>query len=342
MKLKILAEDQNSVKLLMETDEDVKIIASVISLNDRVSMKTLRKIKKDENVDSERKLVFMKINVQKKEYNNELKKLKLLGKIVECSDQNVQLNSYHSFEIESGSTIAIEKDRWDNIDRYTIQKALRTSKKKLLNLLLMDEQSCIFSELNNSGYSIKVEIKGNLSKKSSDYDEEKKKYYTKILNYLSNIKNLEPLVIAGPGFAKEDFAKLLIQKLKLKNVKVISASYVNESGLHELINSEELKDIVKDFLIADQQKIVNAFLVHVSKAKDDVVYGIAEVKLALDYHAINHLIVLESLLDNLEVRDIVNKVLDMNLNVTIISDDSEPGQLFSSFKIAAFTKFKVN
>ncbi|MEM4367550.1 MAG: hypothetical protein QXO21_00805, partial [Candidatus Anstonellales archaeon] len=113
------------------------------------------------------------------------------------------------------------------------------------------------------------------------------------------------------------------------------------SGLHELLSSEDMNEIIKEYLVTEQLKIVNAFLEHLSKNRDDIIYGFDYVKQGLDYNAINQLIVLESLLDNQDFRDLVNKAIDLKIKVHIIADDSEPGKLFSAFKISAFTKFKI-
>lgn len=339
--MRLLAEEGNIIKLLIENLEDLRVLYSIISINDRITMKTIRKIKHDESSEGEKKQVTIKLKVEKKEYNKELQKLKFLGKIIECTDENVKLNSYHSFDVEIKDSLTIEKDFWDNLSILAIQRALSESKKRVLLLLLVDEQSCIIANITNTGYEIKTEINADLSKESKTYVDDKTKYFNKILNYLSNLKEIEPLVIAGPGFFKEELAKFLKEKLKLKSIKIATASYVNPSGLHELLNSEDMNDIIKEYLVAEQLKIVNAFLEHLSKNKDDIVYGFEYVKQALDYNAINQLIVLESLLDNQEFRDLVNKAIDLKIKVHILSDDSEPGKLFSSFKIGAFTKFKI-
>ncbi|MEM3372740.1 MAG: hypothetical protein QXF76_00810 [Candidatus Anstonellales archaeon] len=339
--MKLLAEEGNTIKLLIENVEDIRVIHSIISINDRITMKTIRKIKHDESSEAEKKQVTIKLKVEKKEYNNELKKLKILGKIIECSDENVKLNSYHSFDVEIKDSLTIEKDHWDNLSILSIQRALNESKKRVLLLLLVDEQSCIIANITNTGYEIKTEINAGLSKESKTYVEDKIKYFNKILNYLTNLKEIEPLVIAGPGFFKEELAKFLKEKIKLKSIKITTASYVNHSGLHELLSSEDMNEIIKEYLVTEQLKIVNAFLEHLSKNRDDIIYGFDYVKQGLDYNAINQLIVLESLLDNQDFRDLVNKAIDLKIKVHIIADDSDPGKLFSAFKIGAFTKFKI-
>lgn len=337
--MKILYEEYERVGFIAETLNDLQALFSVIREGDMIKSKTIRKIKVNET-EAERKLVTVKIRAEKIELVSDVPKLRVLGKIVECDDPQVQLQSHHSIDLELHRQFEIEKEHWNKIDILSIKRAIEQSRKVLFTVILIDDEKAICAEVSPRGYSIKAEFSSNASKRSDDYEKAKASYIQRIINYLKNCKINPPLIVAGPGFTKEKLLDSVKNELKLHCI-LETVGYANETGLAELMSSEKVMSLVKDYWFSEQEKMVNSFIAHLVSGKEDVTYGLENVQKATDYRAVSALIVHEHLLRNKEVRDLVDKNIDMQAQVTVVSSESDAGAKFKSFGIAAFTKFKI-
>lgn len=107
-------------------------------------------------------------------------------------------------------------------------------------------------------------------------------------------KDLVGIIIGGPGPIKDDFAAgdFLSEALKKKIIGIKDVGYADESGLEELV--ERSADILRETGIIYEKNLLNRFFLNLQKDTGLSIYGIAEVKSALDIGAVDTLIVSES------------------------------------------------
>jgi len=123
--LKIVKSDLNIRKLKIQNDLDVWHLQQIVEQKDLVKARTVRTIfirREDQKEKGRRKLVLLKIRVEKIEFDEYQKKLRLNGKIVEGPEE-IQLGDYHTIEVGRGDVIEIEKERWNEEQLERLKRA---------------------------------------------------------------------------------------------------------------------------------------------------------------------------------------------------------------------------
>lgn len=123
--MKILESDPQVKKLKMENDLDVWHLQQIVEQKDLVKAKTVRTIfirRGEEEEKGRKKLVTLKIRVEKMEFDEYGKKLRLTGKILEGPEE-IQLGDYHTIEVGRGDVIELEKVRWSGEQLERLRRA---------------------------------------------------------------------------------------------------------------------------------------------------------------------------------------------------------------------------
>jgi len=121
-------------------------------------------------------------------------------------------------------------------------------------------------------------------------------FFTKVADSANEIflkeKNLKGIIIAGPGPQKENFFrnKYLNYQLQNKVLGVKDVGYTGEEGLEELV--ERSLDLLEQAAVVKERELM-AKLFSELKTGGNVVYGLDEVKKALDASAVEQLLVSE-------------------------------------------------
>lgn len=123
--MKIIESGLQTKRLAVESDLDVWHLQQIIEHNDFAKAKTVRTIfvkRGEEREKGRRKLVLLKIKVEKIEFEEYTKRLRLTGKIVEAPEE-VQLGDYHTIEVGRGTAVEIEKKRWTEEQLERLKRA---------------------------------------------------------------------------------------------------------------------------------------------------------------------------------------------------------------------------
>jgi peptide subunit release factor 1 (eRF1) len=155
-------------------------------------------------------------------------------------------------------------------------------------------------------------------------------------------RNLKGILVGGPGMTKNKFIDkgFLNEELKRKVISMQDLSYTGSFGMRELVDKSQ--DQLEDQEITIERKIVEKFLMKLSKDSSLVTYGSIEVEKALEAGAVETLLVSESIED-----DLVEKYEDLceetGTEFRLISTDTPEGmQLKDLGKIAAILRFSFS
>ncbi|HID43916.1 MAG TPA: mRNA surveillance protein pelota, partial [Archaeoglobaceae archaeon] len=166
---------------------------------------------------------------------------------------------------------------------------------------------------------------------------------------LSFIKTLDfrYIVLAGPGFTKEDFQRFLKEKSPEIADKALSVdtSSIGTRGFIEVLKRGVLKRIAGEIRLAQEAEYMDMLLENISKGRESA-YGIEDVKKAYEYGAIEILLVSDEFLRNERLKwDIDSFLRDVENSrgkVVIMSTEFEPGKrLHALGGIAAILRFNI-
>ena len=342
--MKILKIDKktNEIVVIPENLNDLWHLEKIIEKNDLVKGKTDRKIKPSkEGEKTIRQTLFVEINVEDIHFQEFSENLKIGGVIVGGHPAEfIELKSHQSIDLFVNDKISFTKKaikKWQ-IDR--LEKAKKESVSAKLLVVLLDDESAQLAFVNQ----FSIDKKANITTKKSgkQYKEEKSNYFDEIFD---KIVSLDPnkILLAGPGFTKENFAKFITEKnKKLPKVIVETVNSIGETGFRELISQGKLERIEKELQLTKETKVIEDFLAALPKKLGD--YGTQRVEELINIGAVERIIVSETYL--MQNREKTEHILDLGEKVgceveIISSKNPQEKSIYNFGGIVAKLRYKV-
>ncbi len=152
---------------------------------------------------------------------------------------------------------------------------------------------------------------------------------------------LKGILIGGPVPTKEDFLEegQLATELKNKVLAVKDLGYANEHGLELLV--KESQNILKEQEITKEKKLLENFFNTLGKSPEKVAYKLKDVKKALEYGAVQTLI-LSKKIKKSETKELRKMAEQTGAEVEVVSVETPEGEQFWNLSgIGALLRFAV-
>jgi len=336
MKIVKFYENTGNLKIRADTLEDLWTIQRIVFPNDLVRSESERKFKSNESDEGELKKVVVTVRTEKTELDKTAMRLRILGKIVEGKPLDfIKLNSYHTINIAPGDVFEIIKSEWHGYIIDVVKNAVSDSKRPRLGLIALDDEKALPAYLLGYGLEFKNELYSRLSKRMSpkDFEEQKKKFFEEIISAVKNMV-VDTVVIAGPGFKKDDLKLYMENSGMLKKIakKIIfeSISNAERSGIYELIKSDKFSRILEKERIRTEFKLIEEFLVNLNSGRSK--YGVDKVEIALENMDANKILVNDSILGDPAVQQILAKAEEDRVKIEVFNSNDEVGLQLHAFK----------
>ena len=329
--MRILKKDlrHSTLVIVSENADDLWILSEILGTGDVVSGKTLRSIKIDhgDTRTAVRKSVFAKVCVEKLDFEGD--QLRASGKLLECSEGE---KGWHAFEIIIGESVTIERD-WKRYEIDRIEHA-KTKHPQIL-VCVMDDSEADFYMLSER-MSHLASFRGATGKSYGNSNNDR--YYEELLDYMKD-KECFRIILAGPGFAKDNMMRLAKEKGIAQKITVDGIAHTGDVGMKEILRRGIVEKIVKSSSIANQTRLVEEFFSSLSK-DGRVVYGKDDVRNAVSSGAVSKLIVSDKCVR--ENEDILKAAENTGAEVKIIYSTHEADErLLALGGFAAFLRYKT-
>lgn len=346
--MKIIYKDlkHGTVKVKINSSQDIWALSTIIESGDYISGMTERKIKlggTDDKSKISRRIVFLKILAEKIDYDATLR---VSGKIVEAPD-DIPKGDYHTFDIADGVVISIDKESWN---KYALKKLDEAVNSQMSNVLIVafDREDAILAVLKSNGYDILPPMKGDVSKK--DMEEKKSNFYQEIYKQILDYNQkylFDNIVIASPAFWKEYLMKEIKDDALRKKIVLATCSSIDDGTIQEILKRPELKTVLDKDKATREVKLIEELLGHISK--DNATYGLREVTEKIQSGNVSVLLVSENLILRMRnekryqlLEDLMNAIEAINAEVRIISGEEAMKKLDGLTGIAALFRYKEN
>jgi protein pelota len=166
-----------------------------------------------------------------------------------------------------------------------------------------------------------------------DFAEQQNKYYEKVLSVAGNM-DVDTIVMAGPGFAKEDIKKYgegkgIIQKLG-KRLVFSPSSNSERSGIYELIRSDAVARLLERERIRMEFLLMERFLSGLSSGRSK--YGVEEVREFIATGLADTVMVNDSFIGKPYVQEVLSEAEREGIRIEVFNSDDEVGQQLHAFK----------
>lgn len=328
---------KGETKIRVDTVDDLWYLKKVISVGDKVVAETERKYRTVYGKE-ERKRVKVELSAESVEFHKYANVLRIRGKIL-CGapEEYVKIGAYHTIDVAPRSSFILKKEL-SPYDIKILNEAERATRRPIIQIVVLDDRRANFAVLRGYGLEWGCEIVSGTSKADPAYEEKMKKYYSEIVKALTKTK--EKIVIAGPGFAPENFLKYLMEKDRTtaRRTVVGHTSTAERSGIYEVIKSGFVAKIIKEEKLSLEFQKIEAFLAELRK-NGLAVYGKQVIELARS-GALKELYVLDELVRR--DPDILNIAKGTKCDVTIFTSEDEPWRKLKVFGgLAGLLRYKL-
>lgn len=336
---------EGEIRLTPENTEDLWHIERILSPGDRILSTSFRRFKATEGDAGEKKKVTIKLLVEKAEFSRFANRLRVTGKILEGTPEEfVQQGAYHTVDIEQDYPVSIFKDKWMAYHLSRIKQAVAETRRPRMGMLVLDESKAIYATLRGYGVEYELELENSASKRDDKFDEKTLSFFGEILKKMQS-SQVGKIIVAGPGFGKDNLMKFIRQKSPELAKKVIleHCSYAERSGINELLKRGVVGKVAEQERAENELVLMEKFSSELRKDSGLAAYGLGEVGNAVAASAVGTLMVEDELLRNSkDVEKVVEEAEKRKVSLVVFSHESDGGRELSGYGgFAALLKFKI-
>jgi protein pelota len=315
-------------KVTPENPDDLWILDSILREGDLIRARTPRSqdiLRDGKKVRGKKVLVTLTVQLEKKEFDSVLK---LRGKIIDGPDWLER--GYHTIEASANNMLTIQR-AWKSWEVDKIKKAGKKSDPVVV--VILDEREADFYRVSGKSQHL-LNIRGQGLGKGGE-DNKRDGYLKEVADVLE--KQVEKnVVVAGPGFARED----LVKSLKTdKKIILEGCSHTGLNGLQEVLKRGVLDRVIKNSRIAEETQVLEKFFEQLAK-KGKITYGLSYVTKAVESGAVETLLISEDIVRANE--SLLEGAEKISAKIMIISPEHESGKRFAGLGgIGAFLRYRV-
>lgn len=327
------------IRLFPENTDDLWHIGHLVHENDLVFAMTFRSpdsaTDKTRPEKMEKRPVRLGIRVAKVEFHHNANRLRISGLIEHGPDAGF----HHTINLEAGYEISIIK-YWRKIDIERIDRAVKTSVTGVVHIVAIEEGEAEIYRIRQFGPERFTTIIGGSGKREGL--DMRTGFFEEILSNISDLSG--PVVMAGPGFIKDDFKKYIESKDSSLASRCIIADTrrIGRGAVQEVIGQGILTRISEDIQLAREVSCIEELIARISSG-GNATYGINEVENAVEIGAVEEVLVTDTMIRDLNISKLLEKAESMRANIVVLSSEFEPGkQLEALGGIAGLLRYSIN
>ena len=353
--MRIIKQDtkEGFIEVVPETLDDLWHLSHIIEEGDNASSKTTRRIQDNtgDKLRSDRgvkKTFYLGLDIENIAFHFFTVKLRLTGVITKGPEDLIPLGSHHTLEVKLNTPITIRKGRWPKWAIKRLNQAIDASKKLSAIIIVLEDDTATIGLMRQFGIEYYGPIKGHVSgKRIIDKNRQKNitQFYEKVIESIEKFDSIQNIVIAGPGFVKNDFYDYLKDKYKdLAKISVIEATGCGgRNGISEVLKKGTVEKLTSENRVALEMGAINNLLGEIGKNSSKIAYGVKQTKDAINLGAVSQLLILDTKVASENMGDLMDMVENMKGEVMVVSSEHEGGQQLESLGgMAAILRYGIS
>ena len=348
------------VTLKMEESDDMWHAYNLISRGDAVKGQTFRKVKEESktgSVVSSKKRIVLFLKVEKIDYEIEGPSLRVSG-VSASENQYMQIGQYHTIELTLNMVFSIYKKNWDELHRERLEMASNPEVSCEVAAIVMEQGLAHICLITNTAAVVKVKVEAHIPRKlkgAQGLDKALEKFFEKCVNSLTqhlNFENIKSLLIASPGFTKDQFLQYLQAHkppwFESQSIILAHASSGEKIALQDTLADPEVKMKLSNSKFSHDMDAIEEFFLVLSKEPNRAVYSLKDVETSAKQQAISELFISDATLrkhrivERQKIIEIMKSVRENGGNVNTLSSLHVAGERLNQLSgIAALLRFPV-
>jgi len=305
---------EGEIGLIPVEPEDMWHAYNLIAVGDSVQASTVRKVNTETSTgsaNSQRVRTTLTISVENIDYDTQACMLRLKGKNI-VENEYVKMGQYHTLDLELNRKFVLKKHEWDSVALERVESACDPAASADVAAVIMQEGLAYICLITSSMTLDRAKIEINIPRKRKNYTQQHEKalgkFYETVMQAIVRHVNFEIvrcIVIASPGFVKDQFFEYLLQAAVKNDIKVllenrekfmlVHASSGFKHSLKEVMQDPMVTAKVSDTKALGEVKALENFYIMLSNEPSKAFYGKKHVELANESQAIDTLLISDSL-----------------------------------------------
>lgn len=352
--MKVLHRDlkEGKIKLGPENPDDLWYLKSIISEGDLVSGRSYRRIKDEEKKRADKGVrvpISLDLRVESTDFARYIMRLRVTGKI-EKGPEDIALGSFHTIEVKPNDRITITKEKWRGWELDRIKEAEKASKAPLVLIVCVEDGDAEFAIIRRYGVDFVARVAVNVSGKrvAKEHETTMKEFLGEASKKIGDVlktEDVHAVLLCGPGFVKEHLFAFIKEKYPsiAKSCYIEGAGSGGRTGVQEVLKRGVVERIVSDSRVSYETGLFEKLLEEISKTGGLATYGLDEVKKAVEYGAVEKLLISDEFLRKYEGSDrLIERVKGKKGEAVIVSMEHEAGERLQKIGgIAALLRFPI-
>lgn len=333
-----LKENYGEIRFVPETIDDLWHLKHLVLPGSLVFATTFRSVEsstdkiRPEKV--EKRPVRLGVRAEKIEFSEHGIRLRITGII----EHGIDCGAYHTINVETGYEISVIR-QWRPVDLERIERAKKSSLFGVIHVLTIEEGEAELFRIRQYGPESVVTVTAG-SGKGGESDN-RVAFFDAVTKCITEVTG--PLVIAGPGFIKDDFVRHAKNRNcpPMERAVVVETRRIGRGAVQDVIGAGTLEKMIGDLQLSREVRLMDEVLLRISR-DGAVAYGREQVANAIEYGAVEEVLIADSLLHDTATAPLLERAERMQSRIVVLSTEFEPGErLVALGGIAALLRYKL-
>ncbi|CAB3359850.1 Hypothetical predicted protein [Cloeon dipterum] len=342
-------DGKGHVSLIPDEPEDMWHAYNLICEGDSVRASTVRKVQNQTatgSSTSSKIRTTLTIAVESIDFDTQACMLRLKGRNIE-ENQYVKMGAYHTIDLEVNRKFTLTKEEWDSISLERVDQACDPTQHADVAAVVMQEGLANICLVTSSMTIVRAKIEQAIPRKRKGHAQQHEKgmqrFFESVLQSIIRHVNFDVVkcvLIASPGFVKDQFMEYLVQQASKTDNKVlidnrskfllVHASSGFKHSLREVLADPAVVAKMADTKAAGEVKALDAFYAILQTDPARAFYGPAHVEKANASQAIETLLISDNLF---RIQDVAQRKKYVTL-VDSIRENGGDVKIFSSLHVS--------
>jgi len=342
--MRVLFRDdrEGAIRLRVENPDDLWHLHNLVEPGDLVRASTYRREEaKADKIRPERMekvRVTLGLRAEGTEFHDFADRLRVSGTIVEGPQD---LGHHHTLNVAVGDDLTIVKE-WRPLQFRRIDEAVAAAQKPMVTFVAIDDEEAVVAQLRQYGVRELASVRAPQHGKMYPTRDGRDVYFKEALGALRQADLGEALVVLGPGFTREEFAKYLQERAPdlAARARVFGTGQAGMAGINEAMKAGLGAKVFEETRVGIETRAVERLLEAIARGSP-CAYG-PEVRIAVEAGAVDTLLATDEAVRERQVEALVRAAEEARGKVLVVSTRHEAGKKLAALGgLGALLRFAI-